>query len=462
MRMIIAALVAAAVILPAGPLQAQQPLSLRDALQRAQGGAYANRISTAQARATATGELAAMRGILPTVRLEAGYARTTDPIGAFGTTLRQRTIEQADFDPQRLNYPGVASNYTGAIVVEAPLLNGDAHLGRMAAERAGRAARASADWTGANTKVDVIRAYYGAVLTEEKTRTLEAALKAAQAHLRQAELMLKAGLATRSDALLAAVKTGEVETQLLEAQGEQKIAQQSLAVLLGQPAEAKLELPSVLPTAEAVRKVLQQENDAADLELRSDVIAAREGSRAARLDVSRATALYLPRLNAIGRYDWNSASQLYGGDNNWTVGVMATWTPFAGASEVAERRAARARASAAAAGLEGARAQAELDLSKSRIQRQVALSRLEIAERSAQQSTEAHRIVTSKYKGGLATVVELLQAAAGETQSQLSFSYARYAGLVVAAEELRARGADPAIIADLLPLEMAGATHEGR
>jgi outer membrane protein TolC len=451
----IQAIVTVAALALATPLAAQQPLSLQQALERAQAANFGNRMAAAQARAQGSSELAALRGILPTVRIEAGYARTTDPIGAFGTALRQRRISQQDFDPQRLNYPDAVDNYTGGVVAEVPLLNVDAHVGRRAAARAADAADAGAQWTSTQTKVDVIRAYYGAVLAAEKVVTMQAALDAARAHVKQADLMAKAGLVTRSDALLADVKTGEIETRLLEAQGEQKLAQQGLAILLGEPGTA-YELPQLLPSAESVRATLQGVTAEIDIEARSDITAARSGARAAELDATRATTLYLPRLNGMARYDWNSATGLYSGDKNWSVGVMASWTPFAGASEIAERRAAGARAVAGNAALAAARAQANYDVSKASVEREIALSRLDIAERGLRQSTEAHRIITRKYEGGLASVVELLDGAAVETGARLNFSHARYTGIVAAAEALKAAGRDPGDVAGQLTSTTVG------
>jgi outer membrane protein len=440
-----------------GTARAQQPLSLREALQIAEAGAFGNRIAHAQADVQRGQTLEALRGILPTLRLEAGFARTTDPIGAFGTTLRQRQIRQADFDPQRLNHPNAIDNYSSAVVVEAPLVNADAHLGRLAGGHAAKAANASAEWAVTNTKVAVIHAYYGAVFVAERARTLEAALKASEAHVRQAEQMLKAGLVTRSDALLARVKAAEIHTQLLEARGETGLARQGLAVLLGRDPDSHIELPTELPAATAVRRALEHMTSEAGWETRADLLAAHSGVRAARYDIARAKSLYAPRLNAIARYDWNSARQPFGGDNNWTVGVMATWTPFAGASEIAERRVATARAEAAAASLDAARGAAELELRRAAVQRDVALERLAIAAGAVQQSAEAHRIVARKYQGGVATAFELLQAAAVETQSQVMLAQARYLGLVSVAESLKARGADPAILAELMNAELVGA-----
>ncbi len=71
---------------------------------------------------------------------------------------------------------------------------------------------------------------------------------------------------------------------------------------------------------------------------------------------------------------------------------------------------------------------------------EVALTRLAIAERAVEQSREAHRIVSRKYEGGLATVVELLDAQATETSSQLGLSLVQYQLIVAEADRRKAFG----------------------
>ena len=446
---------------PTRSLSAQSPtapvLTLRDALERAEAGAYSNRIADGMADAQRGQVSGALRGILPSVRMEGGFVRTNDPIGAFGTTLRQRSITQADFDPARLNRPPAISNYQGGAVIEQPIFNADAWVGRRAATSGLEASRANAQWTRIGTRVDVIRAYYGATLAREKTATLEAASRAANAHVRQAEAMVRQGLATRSDALLASVGAGEVDAQLADADAEARTAIRQLAVALGQGRSFLPVLPESLPTAGRIRAVvLAATEDAAaaagserEEVDRADVEAARHGLDAARLDALRARSLYLPRLNSFARYDWNSATRLYAGMPSWTVGVMASWSLFAGASEIAERQATAGRVDAARAMADAADESAALEAEQTQNELQAALARLDIAERSVQQSAEAHRIVTRKYEGGLATVVELLDAAAVETQSALRYSAARYAVITAGAQRLKALGRDPATLARL-------------
>jgi outer membrane protein TolC len=425
-----------------------QTLSLRDALARADRAAYANRIAAGTTVARGAEQLVALRGVLPTLRLESGYARTTDPIGAFGVALRQRRISQPDFDPARLNHPNPTGNYTGAVVLEQPILNPDAHLGRVAASHATAASRASEAWTRAGTRVEVIRAFYGAVLADEMVATLEAAAGAAHAHLRQAEAMVRNGLATRSDALLVAVRAGEIDARLAEARGNAALAGKRLATLLGAPGDTLASLPIHLPAAEAIR-AFEAREWSGSVERRGDVTAAREGLSGARADLTRARSLYLPRFNAVARYDWNSPDRVYAGDENWTLGVMLSWTPFAGGAQLAETRAARGREVAARAGAEAAAAQARLEVEQAENDWTVALERMRIAREAVEQSGEAHRIVGRKYGGGLATVLELLSAAATETESSLRFSSARYEAIAAAAERLQALGLDPAALTTL-------------
>jgi len=445
-----AVLIALALGVPAGAA-GQSPLTLAEALQRAETGAYANRAAAGETATRGGLALQPYRGILPSVRVESGYMRTTDPLNAFGFTLRQRAVSLASFNPATLNDPDPIGNLMTGLVLEAPLLNFDAWYGRSAAASAHDATRAAEDWTRQGTAIQVVKAYYGAVLAVEQVRTLESALVAAESHRRQADAMVREGMATRSDGLLAAVKAGEVEVKLLEARSQARIAKRGLAVAMGDPGDTLFTLPDSLPSAESLRAfAAAPAPDTAALAGRSDVRAARLALSGAEADARRAKSLYLPRLNGFGRLDWNDANSPFGGDNSWTVGVMLSWSPFAGASEISEGKAAAGRQASARAMAEAASAQAALELTRATEALEVALARLDIAARGADQAAEAHRIVARKYEGGLASITELFDAAAIETGSRLSHAAARYDALVAAAESRRAAGQDLGPIAAIV------------
>ena len=419
-------------------------LSLGDAMRQADRAAYENRIARSRTAAETARSIAPLKGILPAVRLEAGYVRTTDPIGVFGSTLRQRSVSQANFDPSRLNYPDAFPNHQGAIVLEQPLLNADAWTGRHSASQAAAATRDLEEWTKLSTRVDVVRVYYGTALADERVNTLRAASKAAHAHVSQAEALVRQGLATKSDALLASVRAGDIDAQLADAEGAATNAKQSLAVLLGLGTKEMSSNTAPLPPANRIRALVGDDTLDVSPAERADVRAALKSSEAARSNASRARSLILPRVNAFARYDWNSADRPFAENRNWTVGVIATWSPFTNAADIADLREASAQNHGAIAQAEAAQANAHLELEQTRTALKVSLARLAIAERAVAQSAEAHRIVGRKYEGGLAQVVELLDAQAVETQSALALSQSRWMTIVAAAERLRALGKDPA------------------
>jgi outer membrane protein TolC len=446
-------LVAAATLALPRLLAAQSPLRLADALAEADRRAFANRQATANAANSRAQAALPLKGILPSARVEGGFVRTTDPIGAFGTTLRQRAVTPAAFDPARLNDPAPVNNMTGGLVLEVPVFNADALTGWRAARSAADAHDAMADWTAVNTRAMVVKAYYGAVLAEEKVAMLTQAKRAAESAVKQVESMVRQGLVTKADQLQASVRAGDIESQLLAARNDAITARQQLAMLLGRTDTALVALPTSLPGDSVVRAFARStpigSGERTAALTRDDVRAAQLGARAAAADRQRATATLLPRVNGFARYDYNSPTTLYGGRPNWTVGVMGSWSLFGGASELADVAGASARARSARAGEEAAQVNARVETEAAARGVTLALQRLDLATMAAAQSREAHRLVEKRYGGGLATVAELLGAETAATGAALAEAAARYTLIDALAQHRRAIGADPGALAQL-------------
>ena len=163
----------------------------------------------------------------------------------------------AAFDPASLNDPAARSNWNAGVVVEVPLFNAEAWAGRSAARAGARAAAATADWTAAATRLQVVQAYYDARLASETVLTLEVAEATAAAHVQQANSRLEQGMVTRSDLLLAQVRAGEIRAQLIGARAQAGLARRQLALVLGVPADTAFAMPDSLPSAEQIRAVAE-------------------------------------------------------------------------------------------------------------------------------------------------------------------------------------------------------------
>ena len=437
------------------------PLSLGDAIREADQRAFGNRLAAATTAGDRARARLPLKGILPSARIEAGVVRTTDPIGAFGTTLRQRRVTPAAFDPAALNNPNAVTNAQGGLVLEVPLLNSDAWLGLRAARAAADASSAAGDWSARSVRTDVVRAYYGAIVAETKITVLAEAQRAADAGVRQVRSMVAQGLVTKADALQASVRASDVSAQLLSARSDAISARQQLALLLGRTTTDLPVLPTEMPSDSAVVALALPDRATADAAMgtaaatgasdsaRDDVRAAQAGVAAASADRRRAASTMLPRVNGFARYDWNDPRTLYAGTKNWTVGVMASWSVFGGNAELADLAATSARADAARAGLDAVQAQSRLERDDAARRLTVSLERLTLAGQSAEQSREAYRLVQKRYDGGLATIAELLAAEASATGASLANVAARYALIDAIATWRRASGGDPAALTAL-------------
>jgi outer membrane protein TolC len=428
----------------AQPARAERPtLRLAQVLEAVDRDGYAATAARADADAAHADVTATLPGLLPQLRVESGSIRTTDPIGVFGARLRQRAVTPADFDPARLNRPDALTLTTGALVLEQPLLAPQALLGRRAASLAAQAATAMADRSAEQAQLDAARAYYGAVVAVAGVAALDSALEAGAAHVRQASTLERNGVVTRSDMLLAQVRVGDLEAQRAQAAGQATMARLGLAVHMGAPGDTAGSLPVRLPTTQDITALVNAGWPyASTIAARRDVQAAQLGERAARADLTRSTGAWLPTIGVVARSDWASVNQPFAGAPYWTVGVMASWSVFRGGGDLADRQRASARARAAATRADGAEAQAQLEATQARIQREVALERLRIADRSLEQAREALRLVQRRYDGGLAAITELLDAAAARTGADLATVAARHDALVALAAERTALGLD--------------------
>jgi outer membrane protein TolC len=433
--------------LAARPLAAQH-LTLERALGLAAERSFASRAAAAEVRVRRGQATQTLASFLPSVRGEAGYVRTTDPLAAFGALLRRREVTPQAFDPAALNSPAPIGLLSSAVVLEQPLVNLDAWYARQGAARGVRATVAGERWQQIESEVEVTRAYYGAVLAGEQVGTLEDAATAARAHLRQAESLRRNGLVTQSDVLLAAVREREVEIRLVAARRALPVARLRLAVALGEPRDTAFTLPAALPSRERILETAEREGGRVEA-VRADVEAALWQEQAAVSETRRAGARLLPRVNAFGRLDWHTADAVFRGQHAWTLGVMVSWSPFSGGAEWGQRRAAEGARLAAGTQAEAVQAQGEIELARATAALAVALEQMALLDTSLTQSREAHRIVFRKYDGGLATVVELLDAAAQETATRLVASQARYDAIVALAERNRARGLDLAPLSTL-------------
>lgn len=374
----------------------------------------------AQARA---GLVQARGARLPRLTASFNGTRTDDALNAFGLKLSQRRATFNDFGaaqftgpgalgvaPDNLNYPGAVNNFNTRLEAQLPLYTGGKLRGYVRqAEALVRAAQAGDQAARQQVIYEVLRAYDGVFTARAYESVTAQALRAAQGQLQTVQNLYRQGVVVKSDLLTAQVNVENLKLKQDEAANLEAGAMDSLHVVLGLPLEEKIELG---PPVEVAMPAGDPAAWTREAQAHNPQIAAlRQQVAAAGGKVAVARADLYPQLGLMARYEWNDPHLGFAA-HSYTLGGQLKWTVFdGGVTRGAIDQAIAARMETAAK-----LRQAEFELA---LRVQDAYRKAREAQRTAEvrklavaQSEEAARIVSKRYAGGLATLVEMESAQA--------------------------------------------------
>ncbi|HSL81541.1 MAG TPA: TolC family protein, partial [Thermoanaerobaculia bacterium] len=258
----------------------------------------------------------------------------------------------------------------------------------------------------------VLDRYTGALVAERAMAVSRETLEAARGNVRLARDRFETGLAVESDLLQARVRESDAEAAVAEAERDAAVARAALNLELGRALDTAFTLPDGLPEVAPEATEPLAALVARAVEARPDLRAAAARVEAARAALDGARAGRRPRLGWSGAFEANAEDPSDDPGSHWSLGLGLTWTGFDGFATGARIDAARAR-------LEEAERLAELARLGVALEVEAALRGLEVAHLRSREAAEAvaladrsAAIVQDRYREGLTTVVELLEAEA--------------------------------------------------
>lgn len=405
--------------LVAGAADAQEVLTLERAIEIAEAQNLELRAADARLGAADAGVDEARSYRLPRVDLEAGYQRSDNPVLVFGNLLRQESFGAENFALDRLNRPDPLDNWNATVKVEHPLWTG----GRLArGEEAARLRRDAVSSERERARQEVVRrtiaSYTGAVVADRRLGVAREALATAGAHVSLIRDLYEGGLVVESDLLLARVRESEVREEVIRAESGVEVARAALNLVLGRDLATPIVLPETLALALA---------DDADLDAlierararRPDLEAARRQLASAEAGVALAQAGRRPTVGVQAAWETN-ARDFFGNDgDNATVGVGLRLPLFDGFATRARVRRAGEQAREAEAGVELLSESVSLEVRQAHSELRAAGQRLEQSIGSVELARRSLAIVEDRYKEGLTTLPELLDAETALTTARL-------------------------------------------
>lgn len=431
----------AAALAAAVPAQAQEALSLGDAIARA----ITNHPSIAAveaARDEADARLAQARsGWLPRVDLSEAWQRGNQPVYAFGTLLTQRRFTEANFAIDALNRPDPVTNHRFAVTIQQPIFDGLFTAAAVRGARAGVAAAAEQRALASQELALGVTAAFGhSIRGQAEAAAAQSAVAAAEEDLRRVEARRDAGLATEADVLAVKVHLAEARARQTQAIGMERTARAQLNELIGAPLDASY----VLVPGEPVELAT---TDGGALE--REALAARPEAKLASLQVQGAEAqLGMARASWLPQVGFQSAWEFNGnsfGDraSSWVLGAEVRVNVFRGGADRGRMGEARAALRRQQRERERAEQRVRLDVVTARTALEAARARAAVGREARAQAAESQRIVRDRYEAGLEDVTSLLRAAQAVQQADALDIAARVDVVIATAGLERALGRLP-------------------
>lgn len=415
----IAGLVAIAAA-PAFAQSATLTLSVEDAVAR--GRQAAPRVAEAVAKRDAAAAAVTSRESLrlPSVTATGGYQRTNH-VDEYG-------IPQAN-GTTRIIFPDIPNNLRARADASVPVytsgrtqsLIASAGLDKTAADLDTRTAEA-------DVSLDVARAYWTLVTARESAKVVEQGLVRIDAYVSDVKARVDTGFLPPNDLLSAQAQRARQNVALIQARNAAAVAQADLCRLVGvdldtaivtssplmvaMPAVASLTSMSMAALTEQART---GRSERSALTTRAD--AAREAGVAAAaalkpqvaiaggFEESRPNARIVPRVD-----EWRAS---------WEAGISVSWQLFDGGKSKADRAAAAANAHAIERRRDDFDAMLGVELRQRRLDVDAGRAALAASAEAVAASTEARRVVEERFKAGVATSTDVLDAQTSLLQAEL-------------------------------------------
>jgi outer membrane protein len=390
------------------PALAQTPLTLEDAIRRAQGEtadarALAAAIDEANARVQR-----AQSGFWPRVDVTETVQRGNQPVFVFSSLLSQRRFTAANFAIPALNHPDPVTNTRTAVALEQRIFDsGLTHLGVQAATLEREAASAGRDAARQGLAFRAAQAFVQVLQLEATARATDAAVDAAESDRQRARARREVGLVTEADVLAVDVHRADMRQRQIAASGDLAVARMQLAEAVGLPlTDPVVPLRPVPRPAPADGDALVRDALATHPDLRQADVhlqLADNGRRTAR-------AALLPSVGVQAGWESNGAT-LGAQQSSWVIGAemrVNVFRGFADTARISEAVHAHARATAERERVER---RLEVDVRGALAQLAAARAREDAGRAALSQARESQRIIRDRYEGGLATVTDVLRAA---------------------------------------------------
>lgn len=360
-------------------------------------------------------EVSALR--LPSLKLNAGYRRLSEvdpfiintPFGSFPIA------------------PGIFDNYSVQLSVFQPLFTGFRLVGNINLnEELSNATKEEFNKDKSELLFNIKNSYWGVFKAMQFKKVMDETVAQIKAHVEDAKNLEKAGMLTKNDILKIEVQLSNAIYQQLEAENAVKLAMTALNNVMGIPLNTQIEIVSDVNLNEYKTEELSKLVSVA-IENRPEVKAADSRVKASEAGVTLAKSSWYPQLSLYANYYYSKPNQRIlptqnRFDGTWDAGINLSMNLWDWLTTKHQTDQAEAQLAQAMDGIGLIKDGITLEVTQNYLSLTQANKKIEIAKLIVTQAEENLRVTSQKFRNGLATSSDLIDAEAALISAKTNYT----------------------------------------
>ncbi|MDU4962520.1 MAG: TolC family protein [Sporomusaceae bacterium] len=271
-------------------------------------------------------------------------------------------------------------------------------------------------------KLDVTTAYFTVLQAQNMVKVNQETVTNFQQHLQIVDEKYKVGVVAKSDLLRSEVELANARQGLIKAENAREVAVASLLNLINRTSDSDVSLKDELTYAQFTGSL--EESLAAAQTNRPDIAQAAASVRIAESSVAIAASGNAPTVALSASKGWNDS--VVPDDSNWSAGISANWNIFDAGVTKAKVRQADASLLKVQEQAKQVRDSAALEVRQAYLNMLEGEKRIETASVAGQKAEEDMFIAQEKYRAGVGTNLDVIDAQLALTQARTNRVQALY------------------------------------
>jgi outer membrane protein TolC len=393
-------------------IQATRPISLSEALELAKRNNNDLQVSILQLQRSKSVLREAQAALLPSVDLS-GDITNGRSVNETLAVEKRRDLGSREDDAS------ASTNFSGTAQIKYDLYTSGRRNGAIQeAEERIRVQELDVERQSEEIRLNVSKAYYDLQQADENVRITQSAVENAQASLKDAMALEKAGVGTRFDVLRSQVNLANSQQDLTNSISQQQIARRKLAPLLNLSQSVSISAADPVKLAGLWQQPLEQSIVLA-YQNRPELQQTLAQRKIGEAQIKQALAASGPQVSLVGRYNLlDQFDDTISTVDGYSLGLQASINLYNGGAGRA--RAAQAKTSIAIA-------ETQFSEQKNQIRFQVeqaystqasSLENVQTANVALEQAKESLRLARLRFQAGVGTQTDVINALNDLTRSE--------------------------------------------